>query len=393
MREMEHRNIAICTTTIFPIRTFLEEYRGNIIEFGHEHDVRVYIAGDNKSPAECAEDAASASRDGLQTVFLSIEDQRQFLRQFDGLEAMIPENSDNRRNVAYLAALSEGADLVISVDDDNFPMPGVDFVGEHLVVGRDARLPEAVGRDGWYNLCDLLVPHVAGLYPRGFPYKRRADGTNRVGGETYGTVGVNVGLWRDDPDTDAIGRLYAKPHIDRADGRTVLLGRGVRCPINTQNTAVSREAMAAYYYVRMGEQIRGMRLDRFGDIFSGYFLQVCADAVGDRIRIGTPVADHRRNSHNLLVDLYHELAGIMILEDMAEFLTTVELPGDSYAEAYEGLSHRLEEFADAQEGFVWGQETRQYMHGIAANMRAWADVVESLVPAEAVVRGARGEAP
>jgi len=386
---MDNRNIAICTTTVFPIRTFLDEYRRNIIEYGHEHDVRVYIAGDNKSPAECAEDAAWASREGLQTVFLSIEDQRQFLRRFDGLEAMIPENSDNRRNVAYLAALDEGADLVISVDDDNFPIPGVDFVGEHLAVGLESRLPEAVGRDGWYNLCDLLQPRVTGLYPRGFPYGKRSDGTGRLADEASGAVAVNVGLWRDDPDSDAIGRLYAKPHIDRADGRNVLLGRGVRCPINTQNTAVSREGMAAYYYVRMGEQIMGMRLERFGDIFSGYFLQVCADAAGDRIRIGTPVADHRRNSHNLLVDLYHELAGIMMLEDMAGFLSTVQLPGGSYAEAYEGLSGRLEEFADRQEGFIWVPETRLYLHAIAANMRVWVDVVESMMPAGAAVREAR----
>jgi len=387
---MQDRHIAICTTTIFPIRTFLDEYRRNIIEYGHEHDVRVYVAGDNRSPAGCAEDAAWASREGLQTVFLSIEEQRQFLKRFDGLEAMIPENSDNRRNAAYLAALDEGADLIISVDDDNFPVEGVDFVGEHMAVGSEAKLPEAVGQGGWYNLCDLLRPRIAGLYPRGFPYGKRGDGTNRLAGEAAGTVAVNVGLWCGDPDADAIGRLYAKPHIDRADGRNVLLGRGVRCPINTQNTAVSRDAMAAYYYVRMGGLIRGMRLDRFGDIFSGYFLQVCADAVGGRIRIGSPMADHRRNSHDLLVDLYHELAGIMMLEDMAEFLSTVHRPGCAYAEAYEGLSHRLEDFADGQDGFIWVPETRRYLHAIAANMRVWADVVESTAPAGAAVRATRG---
>jgi hypothetical protein len=378
------KKIAICTTTIFPIGTFLEEYCDNISSFGHLEKVHVYIAGDNKSPAGCKEAAEKISAKGLRTSFMSIQEQHDYLKRFADLIPIIPENSDNRRNVAYLRALEEGADIVISVDDDNFPLPGTDFAGEHMRIGRELTLPEAAGHEGWFNLCDLLEPRGgqaakdANLYPRGFPYKYRCAETSMVSGASTGKIGINVGLWSRDPDTDAIGRLYARPHIEKADGREVLLGRGVRCPINTQNTALSREAMAAYYYVRMCESIKGMRLERFGDIFSGYFVQVCSDAVGDRIRIGTPVADHRRNSHNLLVDLYNELAGIMILEDMSSFLSSVTLPGDSYLSAYRALSKKLEAFAKEQEGFIWSSETKSYFAKICGYMRTWADVVDSL---------------
>ena len=188
---------------------------------------------------------------------------------------------------------------------------------------------------------------------------------------------MNVGLWKGDPDSDAIARLYCRPRIESFDGREVVLGRGVRCPINTQNTALSRAAMAAYYFIRMGDVVRGMKVDRYGDIFSGYFVQVCADAVGDGIRIGSPLADHRRNQHNLLVDLYQELACIMILEDLSKFLTSVKLPGDSYAAAYRSLATQMEDFIGRQEGFVWQPETRDFFRKNAQNMRAWVDVVES----------------
>ena len=379
-----NRSIAICGTTIFPIRGFMEEYRKNILKFGHEKSVRVYLAGDNKSPATSYDDAADVSREGLKTTFLTIKAQHDYLKAYPEVDRMVPENSDNRRNVAYLMALEEGADVIISVDDDNLPADDVDFVGEHLCVGEDVRLPEAAGHNGWYNLCDLLLPRMPDLYPRGFPYRFRHENTGTVGEPVGGRLGVNVGLWRDDPDSDAIARLYCKPHVERADGRQVLLGTGVRCPINTQNTALSREAMTAYYYLRMGENLRGMRIDRFGDIFSGYFLQVCAEAVGDRIRIGSPVADHRRNSHNLLVDLYHELAGIMVIEDMASFLGTVDLPGDSYDSAYRALSRKLDAFVDEQEGFIWLPETRQYFHTAAESMRVWADVVGSMMAAAGI---------
>ena len=378
MSVSESKNVALCTTTIFPLQGFLENYRRNIMEFGREWQVRVYMAGDNKSAADSAEAAADATRKGLATVFLSIEAQRDYLRRFPGLEGVIPENSDNRRNASYLMALEEGADVVISVDDDNFPLPGVDFVGEHLHVGREADLPQATGHDGWFNLCDLLEPKDPNLYPRGFPYGRRHSGCSTIEGRRTGRIAVNVGLWRNDPDTDAIARLHCRPRVERADGREAALAKGVRCPINTQNTALSREAMTAYYYVRMGEELRGMRLDRFGDILSGYFMQVCADAVGDCIRIGTPVADHIRHTHNLLIDLYQELAGIMIIEDLASLLSTVSLPGESYAAAYRALSKELEEFADGQEGFIWTPQTRDYFHKIAGYMRAWTDALEQL---------------
>ena len=373
-----NKNVAICTTTIFPLGGFLEKYRQNVVEFGRDGHVRLYVAGDNKSPAGSADCATSTSRQGLATTFLSIEAQRDYLRRFPMLDGIIPENSDNRRNVAYLMALEEGADVIISVDDDNYPLTGVDFIGEHLHVGREAALPQAAGHAGWYNLCDLLEPNDPHLYPRGFPYALRHRDTARIEGTRSGRIGLNVGLWRNDPDTDAIARLHCQPRVERADGREVALGSGVRCPINTQNTALSRQAMAAYYYVRMGEELRGMRLDRFGDILSGYFVQICADAVGDIIRIGTPVADHIRNTHNLLIDLYQELAGIMIIEDMAALLTSLKLPGESYPAAYRALSREIEEFAEHQTGFIWTPETKAYFRKIAGYMRAWCDAVESL---------------
>jgi hypothetical protein len=370
---------AITTTTISPL-DFLEAYADNLLRFGHERDVTIYVAGDRKSPAGCEEQAAACRARGVDARFLSIDEQHDYLKRFPDLAALIPENTDNRRNVAYLKALDEGAETVISIDDDNYCSDNVDFVAGHNRVGTECEAPEAVGADGWFNLCTFLEadPPLANLYPRGFPYGRRVDGTDTVTGTARGRVGVNVGLWLLDPDTDAIGRLQDRPFVRAWTGGTALLGTGVRCPINTQNTALTREAMAVYYYVRMGARLRGLVLDRFGDILSGYFLQVCADAVGDRIRIGDPIVEHRRHPHDLLVDLYHELAGIMVMEELADFLSTVKLPGDSYLAAYRALSRELETFVADRQGFIWSDETRAYFGEVARAMRVWADVVSEL---------------
>jgi Reversibly glycosylated polypeptide len=370
---------AITTTTIFPL-DFLEAYADNLLRFGRERDVTIYVAGDRKSPPGCEEQAAACRARGVDARFLSIDEQHDFMRRWPDLAALIPENTDNRRNVAYLAALADGADVVISIDDDNYCLDDVDFVGGHSRAGMECEAPEATGADGWFNLCRFLEaePSPANLYPRGFPYGRRREGTDTIEAPARGRVGVNVGLWLLDPDTDAIGRLQDRPHVTGWTGGAALLGNRVRCPINTQNTALTRDAMAVYYYVRMGARLRGLVLDRYGDILSGYFLQVCAEAVGDRIRIGDPIVEHRRHAHDLLVDLYHELAGIMVMEELADLFSTVRLPGDSYLTAYRALSHELESFVDARDGFIWSVETRTYFHEVAAAMRVWADVVASL---------------
>jgi hypothetical protein len=67
----------------------------------------------------------------------------------------------------------------------------------------------------------------------------------------------------------------------------------------------------------------------------------------------------------------------MILEDLSKFLTSVKLPGDSYAAAYRSLATQMEDFVGRQEGFVWQPETREFFRKNAQNMRAWIDVVTS----------------
>jgi hypothetical protein len=374
--------VAIATTTIFPLDPFLNSYTTNLKKFGHETDVEIIIAGDRKSPIESKDVAQKYIKNGFNIKYLDIDWQKNYLQRFPDLLNIIPENSDNRRNVAYLFALEEGADIIISVDDDNFPLNDVDFIGDHLKIGKDYKAPEAIGTGNWFNLCTLLSSEQGkdiNLYPRGYPYSRRVKDASKIKADINAKIGINVGLWLSDPDTDAIGRLYAKPNISSWDKKSVILGKGVRVPINTQNTAFRREAMCAYYYVKMGETLRGMRLDRYGDILSGYFVQLCAEAVGDRICIGSPVTDHLRNKHNLLVDLYNELAGIMIVEDLAGFFEKVSIFENDYSSAYKALSYKLENYTGTIEGFIWQPETREYFRKICSYMRIWADVTQELI--------------
>jgi hypothetical protein len=367
---MSSRRAAIVVTTIFEPQ-FLDGYVANLRRFGHDN-VDVIVIVDRKTPPSVA---AACARQGA--ICPTLDEQESFLAKFPSMRGRIPYDSDNRRNVGFLMALERGAEVLISIDDDNYVLDDVDFVGEHLAAGEPIDLEVTESSDGWINLCSLLKSSTKDeIFPRGFPYFARRDARALVDAPaTPARLAVNVGLWLSDPDVDAIGRLAQAPHIDAWNGRTVRLGQGTWTPINTQNTAVVRDAVAAYYYVRMGFSVGGLKIDRYGDILSGYLIQKCVKARGEAIRIGPPIADHRRTPHNLFKDLYHELAGMVLLDDLLPWLVEAKIGGGSYRELYAALAEALAERSAAMRGFVWDDGGREFLVDTVANMRAWLDAV------------------
>jgi hypothetical protein len=112
-------------------------------------------------------------------------------------------------------------------------------------------------------------------------------------------------------------------------------------------------------------------VDRYGDIFSGYFALACAKHLNGTARFGTPIADHRRNSHNYLKDATAELPAILLLEDILGWLIDTPLSGSTGLETYLSLSHLLEEAVERFEGRVWNDASRGFVHQMAHLMRAW----------------------
>jgi hypothetical protein len=186
-----------------------------------------------------------------------------------------------------------------------------------------------------------------------------------------GDIRMNVGLWLQEPDLDAIAWLAAPVRATGFKGESFLLGNDTWGPINTQNTALHRDLIVSYYFVRMGYPLAGMPIDRYGDIFSGYLSQACIRHMGHRIRIGTPVADHKRNSHNYLRDLTGELACILTLEPFTEWLHDLKLQGSTYSETYLSLADAIDHQVQLFSGQIWTDATRGYFHQMTYCMRQW----------------------
>jgi hypothetical protein len=322
---------------------------------------------------------------GLPWLYLGKEEQEDFLAPFPELSAEIPWKSDNRRNVGFLMAYRDRCDIIIAIDDDNYPRHNWSFLEGHQHVGTKVTLPTAVGHEGWFNPCCLMDVSCKSLgvrgtvYARGFPYARRDPRCGLIDPEaSTGLVAINAGLWSGDPDVDAATRLVTQCEAQENFLESVLLSSGTLMPINTQNTALIRDAIPAYYYFKMGIPIRGMKLDRFGDIFSGFFVQKCVQAVGHSIRVGSPIVEHRRSPHNLYQDLWHELAGMVIVDDMLCLLEEKMPPAFSYSEAAVNLAEKVRVWAEQQDGFLWDASLRAYFKNVSDNIFNWVKACQQL---------------
>lgn len=368
---------ALVVTTIGD-GTFLEPYVSGFERAGVLNRVQIIVIPDVKTPAVLFERCHRLSQRGVGVICPSLEEQDSYLTKL-GISELISYNSDHRRNVGFLMALERGCDYMISIDDDNICLSGGEFLEEHAVVCQGEKEFEVIhSANGWINICDLLEVEPQNIYPRGFPYRFREQPCQATRCEERSVVHLNAGLWLEQPDLDAITWLANPARALSFRGRSVVLGEGTWSPLNTQNTALHRDAIAAFYFVRMGHSAAGMQMDRYADIFSGYFCQVCMRHLGFRVRVGTPLVNHIRNRHNYLSDLTKELPCIWLLEDVAEWLRELRLQGKSYAETYLCLAEAIDDVVDKFNGFIWSDSTRTWFHSIADDMRLWTKAIRRI---------------
>jgi hypothetical protein len=334
---------AIVVTSIHDCTTLLEGYLKNFAKYGRE--ATIHLITDTKTPAFFVPGGVKEVR-GLEQV--------KFLDRIGFSRDDIPWNSDNRRNVGYLMALADGAEMIVSIDDDNYCPEEEDFLEDHAIRLLSGTNESISTRSGWFNNLTLFSMHPT--YPRGFPYYARKKTVTRNGTTRFGDrvpVRINVGMWEGDPDLDAMTWVHS-PYRTKFYSSSASLGADTWCPINSQNTAVHRDLMPAYYFIRMTSM-----MDRFGDIFQGYFALKVAKHMGWTARFGSPVVTHKRNSHVYLKDVQKEIGPILLLEELLPKLIEAKLTGTTVEEAYLSLAEFL------------CQESNPFYHETATLMRAW----------------------
>lgn len=369
---------SIVITTIY-LPKVLESFAHNFQQYSQKDEVEVLVIGDLKTPKETREYAEKFRNKGFHFEYWDVNAQKSWLERFPELDRVIPYNSDNRRNIGYLIAYERGRECIIAVDDDNYPIEA-DYLEGHAKVGTKQRWKTVRSSSGWYNVCELLeIEGGYKLYPRGYPYAYRwLKDEYCEFFESEGRIVVNAGLWLGDPDVDAATRLYRPINSIGLKEKTLVLDPSTICPFNTQNTAFHRDILPCYYYIPMGEVIDGLKIDRYGDIWSSYFAKKVIDKMNDRVAFGVPLSRHERNTHDLLKDLGQEYWGMVLTNRLVDLLAQIELTATSYGDCYIELSHKLE--AKIREPEDLSEGIKDYLSKICQNMRIWVGVCKELEP-------------
>lgn len=365
----------VMTTINDPV--LLEDYYKNILKYGHMEKVEFIVIPDLKKPTEAYERILSLRKKGMHIRYPSIEEQEHFLKRLDFPKQMIPYNSDNRRNIGYLMALESENEFIISIDDDNYCLPQSDFILEHSIVNKEYNNCKVTSSEnGWYNVCDLLEFDTNySIYPRGYPYFAKHVHNKYFTKVTDNVdIHINAGLWIEDPDVDALTWLVAPSKVKTLKKERTILDQNTWSPINTQNTSLRREAIVSYYFLKMGYPFHGLKIDRYGDIFSGYFVQKCAKTLGGCISFGIPLAQHKRSPHNYIYDAVNELGCIIVLEDILKWLKDVKLQGNNYFDVYLSLCDHLQDDIEKFTGTYWDDTLKAYFHQMTYYMKTWAKV-------------------
>jgi len=367
----------IVTTTIRSLG-FVSEYLNHFRQYSGLNQIVFWIIGDRKSPMNCSEEAAGYRDQGLDLRWLDIAAQDKWMARFHDLGTLIPYDSESRRSIGYLMALEEGAHVVISIDDDNFPVNGYDFLGYHAVVGRTLDLLTVETSDGLYNFCERLTLEPARLcYPRGYPFFARGCPQQQSREMRRIRVGINAGLWLAEPDLDATTWLNGPIRAVAGEAEPLALGNATWSPINTQNTAVVRDLLPAYMCVPMGVPIGDLRLERYGDIWSGYFVQAVAKRLGYTVTCGGPLVEHRRNPHNYSKDLMHEFWGMVLLEDIYRLCRETALTSHTARDCYLELAEAIHKMGRDRTDLP--ASIREYLSGLARSMSVWIATVRQFM--------------
>lgn len=360
----------IVTTTI-NIPVLLLRYAENAKYYGHTN-LDFIVIGDRKSPAGTADFCHTVS-EHYPCAYLDIPAQEKYLDRFPQLWDHLRFDSIQRRNIGILLAYENGADVVITIDDDNFVMDQ-DFVGLHGRVGILRELPCYGSTSGFFDVCSLLqVDDGVRFYHRGFPQKMRWNETNHFVSthRSMCRVAVNAGFWFDNPDIDALTRIERQPVVrgfKRDWNGNIALQPGTWSPFNSQNTALMRDVLPAYFL--------SPYIGRYDDIWASYIVARIAQHLGDVISFGEPVVRQERNPHDLWKDLDQERNGMIMTDDFCAALRAIPLKASTYQQCFAEIATALPAAWNA--GPKWTESQKEWRSRLLEGLEIWRSVFDEI---------------
>ena len=264
-----------------------------------EKDFTFVIVGDTKTPHESYRKLENSN-----VIYLSPEHQEDLYKE---LSDTIGWKSIQRRNIGFVYAYDQGADIIATIDDDNIPY---DSWGDNILVGQDVEIDLFSHKTS--NVFDPISPtNHNDLWHRGYPIELVPSKNNiEYKGKSQRKVLIQADFWDGDPDIDALCRLSKMPVCKF--NKFNPFGSNQIAPFNSQNTFLSREVIP-YYAVLP-------HAGRMDDIWGAYIVQ---HYFPNSVVYNRATVYQDRNEQDLVTNLENEVIGyrntLNLINDLKNF--------------------------------------------------------------------------
>jgi hypothetical protein len=263
-----------------------------------ENNTKFILIGDKKTP----ENFNLKDCD-----YYSIERQKQ---QNFKLSNYLPYNHYARKNLGYLIAAKNGAEIIIETDDDNIPYP------EFWETRKLWHNVETIEHPDWINIYNLFTDKK--VWTRGFPLELINEKKDICFKEKNIECPIQQGLADDNPDVDAAFRLTHKLPIKFNKNLAFALGKNSISPFNSQNTTWFKKAFPLLY-------LPSYCSFRMTDIWRSFIAQRLAWTCDWGILYHSPTVYQERNEHNILNDFEQEIPGYLYNFKIMDSLCNLDL--------------------------------------------------------------------
>jgi len=283
-----------------------------------ERNIPFLVIGDRASPAEFKLDGCD---------FYNLARQKD---QGLSISAILPEKHYGRKNIGYLLAIRNGANIILETDDDN-------YARDPFWNKRSRKInAHPLDKAGWVNIYSYYTSQR--IWPRGFAleFLQNAPPSLNQFPKQELDCPIQQGLADENPDVDAIYRLILPLPVSFEKAETIGIGRGTWCPFNSQNTTWFKDAFPLLY-------LPSYCSFRMTDIWRSFVAQRIAWENNWHILFHEPTVYQERNMHNLIRDFADEVSGYVNNHKIAENLASLTLQsgtdklGENLYRCYEEL--------------------------------------------------------
>lgn len=281
--------------------------------FQQLQDWQVVVVADRKTPQDWQLDNVK---------ILTVEEQEKM-----PLETVkyLRWNHYARKNLGYLYAIMNGAELIYETDDDNIPY---DTWQKLFPCDAEVEVATLVEPTKFLNAYQHFCSD--NVWPRGFPLTEVLTQLGALKTETQKANQISPiqqGLADLEPDVDAIYRLTIGKVINFSQNTPLYAAPGSYCPFNSQNTLWYPEAFPLMY-------LPASVPSRVTDIWRGYIAQRFLHLKNQGVLFCSASVYQERNYHNLQNDFDQE---IELYTRTTELISAL----DAYRADYAGLMDHL----------------------------------------------------